>query len=82
MNVHDQSPSAEPTCRAGAHDAGKCAAGQGRSLLGPAALFVPCHCVARSDGSLGGFRYGLAVKESLLEREAEGGRGPDGRAGG
>ncbi len=35
-----------------------------------AALFVPCHRVIRTDGSLGGFRWGLAIKESLLEREA------------
>jgi methylated-DNA-[protein]-cysteine S-methyltransferase len=35
-----------------------------------AALFVPCHRVLRSDGSLGGFRYGLAIKQSLLTREA------------
>ncbi|MFT3714484.1 MAG: methylated-DNA--[protein]-cysteine S-methyltransferase [Gordonia sp. (in: high G+C Gram-positive bacteria)] len=34
-----------------------------------AALFVPCHRVIRSDGTLGGFRYGLDVKESLIERE-------------
>ncbi|MCB5273154.1 Bifunctional transcriptional activator/DNA repair enzyme Ada [Arthrobacter sp. SO5] len=34
-----------------------------------AALFVPCHRVIRTDGSLGGFRWGLAIKESLLERE-------------
>lgn len=36
-----------------------------------AALFVPCHRVIRTDGSLGGFRWGMAVKESLLAREAE-----------
>ncbi|MDQ0756867.1 methylated-DNA--[protein]-cysteine S-methyltransferase [Arthrobacter sp. B3I4] len=36
-----------------------------------AALFVPCHRVIRTDGSLGGFRWGLAVKESLLERERQ-----------
>ena len=36
-----------------------------------AALFVPCHRIKRSDGSLGGFRYGLPVKERLLAREAE-----------
>lgn len=35
-----------------------------------AALFVPCHRVVRTDGTLGGFRWGLAVKESLLSREA------------
>lgn len=34
-----------------------------------AALFVPCHRVIRSDGTLGGFRWGVAIKESLLARE-------------
>jgi methylated-DNA-[protein]-cysteine S-methyltransferase len=34
------------------------------------ALFVPCHRVLRSDGSLGGFAWGLGVKQSLLAREA------------
>lgn len=34
-----------------------------------AALFVPCHRVIRTDGSLGGFRWGLQIKESLLARE-------------
>lgn len=34
-----------------------------------AALFVPCHRVIRTDGSLGGFRWGLGIKESLLSRE-------------
>jgi methylated-DNA-[protein]-cysteine S-methyltransferase len=36
------------------------------------ALFVPCHRVLRSDGSLGGFAWGLDVKRSLLERESVG----------
>lgn len=35
------------------------------------ALFVPCHRVLRGDGSLGGFAWGLDVKESLLARERE-----------
>ncbi|WP_019200506.1 methylated-DNA--[protein]-cysteine S-methyltransferase [Tsukamurella sp. 1534] len=35
-----------------------------------AALFVPCHRVLRLDGSLGGFRWGLAAKEWLLRHEA------------
>jgi methylated-DNA-[protein]-cysteine S-methyltransferase len=35
------------------------------------ALFVPCHRVLRSDGSLGGFAWGLGVKQRLLEREAK-----------
>lgn len=34
------------------------------------ALFVPCHRVLRSDGSMGGFAWGTGVKQSLLAREA------------
>ncbi|MCS5713433.1 methylated-DNA--[protein]-cysteine S-methyltransferase [Herbiconiux sp. CPCC 205716] len=34
------------------------------------ALFVPCHRVLRTDGSLGGFAWGTPVKRSLLAREA------------
>ena len=34
-----------------------------------AALFVPCHRVLRTDGSLGGFRWGLDVKRWLLGHE-------------
>lgn len=33
------------------------------------ALIVPCHRVVRADGSTGGYRYGAAVKEWLLEHE-------------
>ena len=33
------------------------------------ALVVPCHRVVRSDGSMGGYRWGLEVKERLLELE-------------
>jgi methylated-DNA-[protein]-cysteine S-methyltransferase len=39
--------------------------------MNAAALFVPCHRVLRSDGGLGGFRYGLAVKQRLLDRETD-----------
>jgi methylated-DNA-[protein]-cysteine S-methyltransferase len=35
-----------------------------------AALFAPCHRVLRSDGSLGGYRWGLPVKRFLLDYEA------------
>ncbi len=34
-----------------------------------AALFVPCHRVIRTDGSLGGFGYGLDIKRWLLDHE-------------
>ena len=34
------------------------------------ALFVPCHRVLRSDGSLGGFAWGTEVKRRLLDRES------------
>lgn len=37
-----------------------------------AALFVPCHRVLRTDGSLGGFRWGLPVKGWLLRHESAG----------
>jgi AraC family transcriptional regulator of adaptative response/methylated-DNA-[protein]-cysteine methyltransferase len=33
------------------------------------AIVVPCHRVVRSDGSLGGYRWGLPLKQQLLERE-------------
>ncbi len=34
------------------------------------ALAIPCHRVVRADGSLAGYRWGLAVKESLLASES------------
>ncbi len=33
------------------------------------AVVVPCHRVLRSDGSLGGYAYGLERKKALLDRE-------------
>ncbi|MEI2431596.1 MULTISPECIES: bifunctional transcriptional activator/DNA repair enzyme AdaA [Lysobacter] len=33
------------------------------------AVVVPCHRVVRGDGSLGGYRWGLPLKQTLLQRE-------------
>jgi AraC family transcriptional regulator, regulatory protein of adaptative response / methylated-DNA-[protein]-cysteine methyltransferase len=35
------------------------------------AVAVPCHRVIRSDGGLGGYRWGTARKRQILQREAE-----------
>lgn len=37
----------------------------------PLGLLVPCHRVTAADGSLGGYRWGVARKAALLEAEAE-----------
>lgn len=34
-----------------------------------AALFVPCHRVVRTDGGMGGFRWGIDVKRWLIAHE-------------
>jgi AraC family transcriptional regulator of adaptative response/methylated-DNA-[protein]-cysteine methyltransferase len=40
----------------------------------PAAIVVPCHRVVRTDGTLGGYRWGLERKRSLLDQEKNAGR--------
>jgi len=35
----------------------------------PVSVVIPCHRVLREDGSLGGYRWGLKRKQSLLDRE-------------
>ncbi|HEY7225686.1 MAG TPA: methylated-DNA--[protein]-cysteine S-methyltransferase [Micromonosporaceae bacterium] len=35
-----------------------------------AALFVPCHRIVRTDGSLGGFRWSIQTKQRLLAHES------------
>jgi AraC family transcriptional regulator, regulatory protein of adaptative response / methylated-DNA-[protein]-cysteine methyltransferase len=41
----------------------------------PTAVLVPCHRVVRTSGALGGYRWGAARKQQLLDAEA-GGRAP------
>ena len=36
----------------------------------PVAVLIPCHRALRADGSLGGYAWGLPIKEKLLAREA------------
>jgi len=36
----------------------------------PVAVLIPCHRAVRADGGLGGYAWGLPIKEKLLEREA------------
>ncbi len=38
----------------------------------PVAVLVPCHRVVRSDGRVGGYRWGAARKQRLLEEEKRG----------
>ena len=33
------------------------------------AVLIPCHRVIRSDGAIGGYAYGEAIKRELLRRE-------------
>ncbi len=35
----------------------------------PVSLLIPCHRAVREDGGLGGYRWGLDRKETLIEAE-------------
>jgi len=35
----------------------------------PVAILIPCHRVVRANGSLGGYRWGIKRKASLLDLE-------------
>jgi len=50
--------------------AGKAQRAVGRACAtNPVSLLIPCHRAVREDGGLGGYRWGLATKERLLEHE-------------
>jgi AraC family transcriptional regulator of adaptative response/methylated-DNA-[protein]-cysteine methyltransferase len=36
------------------------------------AVVIPCHRVVRQDGSPSGYRWGIALKQALIEKEAAG----------
>jgi len=36
----------------------------------PAALVIPCHRVVKSNGDLGGYRWGMERKQALLRQES------------
>ncbi len=54
--------------RLGAPQAARAVAGA--CAANPLAVAVPCHRVVRGDGTPSGYRWGLARKQALLEREA------------
>jgi len=46
----------------------------------PVPLAIPCHRVVPADGTTGGYRFGVARKRALLERERAAAAGETGRA--
>ena len=36
----------------------------------PLAYFIPCHRIVRSDGKLGGYRWGIETKRFLIDQES------------
>lgn len=58
----------EVAARIGAPGAARAVAGA--CAANPLAVAIPCHRVVRQDGSLSGYRWGVARKRALLEREA------------
>ena len=60
---------AEVAAQIGRPDAARAVGGA--CAANPVALLVPCHRVLRSDGALGGYRWGTEIKAALLTAEAE-----------
>ncbi len=46
-----------------------CRAVGGALSRNPNPVIVPCHRVVKSDGSLGGYSKGIALKKKILKRE-------------
>lgn len=59
---------AEVAARIGAPRAVRAVAGA--CAANPVAVAIPCHRVVRTDGGLSGYRWGVARKRALLDREA------------
>ena len=38
----------------------------------PVSILIPCHRVLRKNGALGGYRWGLPLKQFLLDHEKDG----------
>jgi AraC family transcriptional regulator of adaptative response/methylated-DNA-[protein]-cysteine methyltransferase len=36
----------------------------------PVAFIIPCHRVIRTDGKMGGYRWGIDIKRAIIAREA------------
>jgi methylated-DNA-[protein]-cysteine S-methyltransferase len=71
--LHDTKPGEQLTYTALAARAGRPAAVRAAAnacARNAAALFVPCHRVMRTDGGLGGYRWGTGVKRWLLDHES------------
>ena len=70
---------ADPQRRDNQPRRGRARVGDGRAVravaracaTNPVALAVPCHRVVHSDGTLSGYRWGVARKRALLAAEKE-----------
>ena len=62
-----QSSYAELARRSGAPDAARAVGGAVGA--NPIAWVIPCHCVLRADGALGGYRWGPERKRAMLAWE-------------
>ncbi|RJS95207.1 bifunctional DNA-binding transcriptional regulator/O6-methylguanine-DNA methyltransferase Ada [Salinisphaera sp. Q1T1-3] len=76
----EQTSYAEIAERIGAPGAARAVAGA--CAANPIAIAIPCHRVVRTDGTMSGYRWGIARKRALLALEAEAGDATDHTANG